>query len=228
MLSLLPRSCPKLRFKPGFRRFVDDAIERSGELVAYISGMPSSAEIIRAMDEISNRVWSVIDSAELCRQTHPDREFVEEAIKASIRVNEYLHYLNTNHTLYNAVIKAEQEGNLLTDEAHRVAHYLRLDFERSGIHLSAEKVDRVNRLSIDISQLCRQFNQNIVNDPGTVDIFLASLIPRNLHHLLKPIYRSTSVVSKDSWRPGGYHEREGVSYNNRPAHSILCSARGTK
>ncbi|BBG98246.1 hypothetical protein Prudu_007598 [Prunus dulcis] len=170
-----PRSCPKLRFKPGyiyrlsgpyyyprqyafstatglygfdhlktpkgFRRFVDDAIERSGELVAYISGMPSSAEIIRAMDEISNRVCSVIDSAELCRQTHPD----------SFRCF------------------AEQEGNLLTDEAHRVAHYLlRLDFERSGIHLSAEKVDRVNRLSIDISQLCRQFNQNIVNDPGTV------------------------------------------------------------
>ncbi|CAL2243494.1 unnamed protein product [Prunus armeniaca] len=181
MLSLLRRSFPKLRFKPGyifgypgpittrrqyafstatglygfdhlktpkgFRRFVDDAIERSGELVAYISGMPSSAEIIRAMDEISNTVCSVIDSTELCRQTHPDREFVEEAIKASIRVNEYLHvsheplpvsdlkifiivlqYLNTNHTLNNAVIKAEQEGNLLTDEAHRVAHYLRLDF----------------------------------------------------------------------------------------------------
>lgn len=48
-----------------------------------------------------------------------------------------LQYLNTNHTLYNAVIKAEQEGNLLTDEAHRAAHYLHLDFERSGIHLSA-------------------------------------------------------------------------------------------
>ncbi|VVA10969.1 Hypothetical predicted protein [Prunus dulcis] len=209
----------------GFRRFVDDAIERSGELVAYISGMPSSAEIIRAMDEISNRVWSVIDSAELCRQTHPDREFVEEAIKASIRVNEYLHYLNTNHTLYNAVIKAEQEGNLLTDEAHRVAHYLRLDFERSGIHLSAEKVDRVNRLSIDISQLCRQFNQNIVNDPGTVDIFLASLIPRNLHHLLKPVYRSTSVVSKDSWRPGGTMNEKGFRITTDP-HTLSCVLQG--
>ncbi|XP_034206279.1 mitochondrial intermediate peptidase, mitochondrial-like [Prunus dulcis] len=187
--------------------------------------MPSSAEIIRAMDEISNRVWSVIDSAELCRQTHPDREFVEEAIKASIRVNEYLHYLNTNHTLYNAVIKAEQEGNLLTDEAHRVAHYLRLDFERSGIHLSAEKVDRVNRLSIDISQLCRQFNQNIVNDPGTVDIFLASLIPRNLHHLLKPVYRSTSVVSKDSWRPGGTMNEKGFRITTDP-HTLSCVLQG--
>lgn len=31
-------------------------LDRSGELVDYISGMPSSAEIIRAMDEISDTV----------------------------------------------------------------------------------------------------------------------------------------------------------------------------
>jgi len=31
---------------------------RSGELVNYISSMPSSAEVVRAMDEISNTVIS--------------------------------------------------------------------------------------------------------------------------------------------------------------------------
>lgn len=60
-------------------------------MVDYISEMPSSVEIIRAMDEISDAVCSVVDSAELCRQTHPDREFVEEASKASMRISEYLH-----------------------------------------------------------------------------------------------------------------------------------------
>ncbi|KAK9292479.1 hypothetical protein L1049_020452 [Liquidambar formosana] len=80
-----------LKTPKGFQRFVDEAIERSGELVTYISGMPSSAEIIRAMDEISNTVCSVVDSAELCRHTHPDRQFVEEANKAAMRINEYLH-----------------------------------------------------------------------------------------------------------------------------------------
>lgn len=80
-----------LKSPKGFQRFVDDAIERSTELVAYISGMPSSSEIIKAMDEVSNTVCSVVDSAELCRNTHPDREFVEEANKASMRINEYLH-----------------------------------------------------------------------------------------------------------------------------------------
>lgn len=80
-----------LKNPKGFQRFVDEAIERSTELVTYICGMPSAAEIIRAMDEISDKVCSVVDSAELCRNTHPDREFVEEANKASMRINDYLH-----------------------------------------------------------------------------------------------------------------------------------------
>lgn len=48
-----------------------------------------------------------------------------------------MQYLNTNHTLYDAVRKAEQEKHLLTEEAQRAAHFLRVDFERGGIHLSA-------------------------------------------------------------------------------------------
>ncbi|OMO98080.1 Peptidase M3A/M3B [Corchorus olitorius] len=177
-----------LKSPKGFRRFVDDAIERSGELVNYISGMPSSAEIIRAMDEISDTVCTVVDSAEFCRQTHPAREFVEEANKASMRINEYLHFLNTNHTLYNAVKKAEQDGHLLTEEACRAAHYLRIDFEKGGIHLPSGKLDSVNQLILNTLQLCREYSENIVIDPGRVDVFPASRIPRPIQHLLKPIY----------------------------------------
>uniref|UniRef100_A0A2P2M062 Putative mitochondrial intermediate peptidase isoform X3 n=1 Tax=Rhizophora mucronata TaxID=61149 RepID=A0A2P2M062_RHIMU len=62
-----------LKSPKGFQRFVDEAIERSGELVGAISSTSSSAEIVRAMDEISDTVCSVVDSAELCRNTHPDR-----------------------------------------------------------------------------------------------------------------------------------------------------------
>ncbi|XVF09683.1 hypothetical protein REPUB_Repub07fG0116000 [Reevesia pubescens] len=187
-----------LKSPKGFQRFVDDAIERSGELIDYIASMPTSAEIIRAMDEISDTVCSVVDSAELCRQTHPDRGFVEQANKASMRVNEYLHFLNTNHTLYNAVKKAEQDGHLLTEEACRTAHHLRIDFEKGGIHLPSGKLNRVNQLNLNALQLCREYGENIMIDPGHVDIFPASRIPRQIQHLLKPIYRLTSEVSKES------------------------------
>ncbi|XP_027110469.2 mitochondrial intermediate peptidase, mitochondrial isoform X2 [Coffea arabica] len=181
-----------LKTPKGFQRFVEDAIERSNELVTFISGMPSAPEIIGAMDEISDTVCSVIDSAELCRATHPDREFVEEASEASLRINEYIHHLNTNHCLYMAVVKAEQDSHLLNEEAQRVAHHLRLDLEKAGIHLPSEQLDRANQLNMEIVQLCREFNENIINDPGHMDIFPASHIPKKLHHLARPIYRTTS------------------------------------
>ncbi|TYK23687.1 putative mitochondrial intermediate peptidase [Cucumis melo var. makuwa] len=166
-----------LKSPQGFRRFVDEAIERSGELVTFISSMPSSAEVIQAMDEISNSVCSVFDSAELCRQTHPD----------------------------SAVKKAEHETHLLTREAHMAAHYLRVDFERAGIHLSADKLDRVNQLNIEISQLCQEFKENIVIDPGYVDIFPPLRMPNNLYHLAKPIYRSNKLLgSRSSKEENGF------------------------
>jgi intermediate peptidase len=206
-----------LKTPNGFRRFVDEAIERSGELVNFVSGMPSSTEIIRAMDEISDTVCSVVDSAELCRHTHPDRDFVEEANKASLRINEYIHYLNTNHALYNAVIKAQKDGRSINEEAQRAAHSLRIDFEKGGIHLGADKQDRVNQLQIEVSQLTRQFNENISSDPGYVDIFPASRIPKLLHHLVKPIYRSTFTASRESSKSRGNLKEKGFRIVTEPS-----------
>ncbi|XP_047332042.1 mitochondrial intermediate peptidase, mitochondrial [Impatiens glandulifera] len=198
-----------LKTPKGFQRFVDEAIERSDELINYIAEIPASAEIIRAMDEMSDKVCSVVDSAELCRCTHPDREFVEEANKAAMRIHEYLHYLNTNHTLYNAVLKAEKDGPLLSKEAQRAAHMLRLDFERGGIHLSSDKLEKVNQLNVQISHLSRQFNDNIIADPGHVDVFPASRVPKQLHHLAKPIYRETAIGSKKSMKSSEITRQKG-------------------
>uniref|UniRef100_A0A0E0LEV9 Peptidase M3A/M3B catalytic domain-containing protein n=1 Tax=Oryza punctata TaxID=4537 RepID=A0A0E0LEV9_ORYPU len=178
-----------LRTAKGFRRFVYDAIERSDELVAYIGQLPPSAEIVRAMDEISNTVCSVIDSAELCRNTHPDKEFMDEADKASTRIYEHLQYLNTNTTLYNAILQAESEGVLLTEEARRAATTLRVDFEKGGIHLPKDKLEHVNHLNLEISQLGRKFSENVMNKPGFVDIYPASRIPRNMQRHFQSIHR---------------------------------------
>ncbi|KAG5048921.1 hypothetical protein JHK85_010024 [Glycine max] len=48
-------------------------------------------------------------------------------------------YLNTNHDLYDAVKKAEQECHMLSEEAQRGVRNLRADFERGGIHLCPDK-----------------------------------------------------------------------------------------
>ncbi|XP_078174340.1 mitochondrial intermediate peptidase, mitochondrial-like [Carex rostrata] len=126
---------------------------RSEELASHISKLPPSMEIMSTMDEISNTVCSVIDSAELRRNTHPDREYVKEADKASMRIYEYLQELNTNTTLYNVVFKSEWDCVLHSEEARRAAHTLRVDFEKGGIHLPTEKLQRVNELNLEIALL---------------------------------------------------------------------------
>ncbi|XP_004499673.1 mitochondrial intermediate peptidase, mitochondrial isoform X2 [Cicer arietinum] len=85
---------------------------------------------------------------------------------------------------------------MLSEEAQRGVRSLRVDMERGGIHLCPEKLDRVNRLDIEISQLCREYNENIFLDPGTVDIYPSSRIPKNLHYLVKPIYQSEPLITK--------------------------------
>ncbi|CAN1842688.1 Mitochondrial intermediate peptidase, mitochondrial [Linum perenne] len=212
-----------LKTAAGFSRFVDDAIERSTELVDYISTMPSSAEIIKAMDEISDAVCSVVDSAELCRNTHPDREFVEEASNAAMKLNEYLHYLNTNHTLYAAVKRAERDGHSLSTEAHRAARHLRTDFEKGGIHLPPDKLDRLNQLNIDIFKLSREFSENISSDPGHVEIFPASRVPRQIHHLLTPIHRLKSRTSSGSLGPWNSVREKGyrITTEQRTLASVM-------
>ncbi|KAF3335176.1 putative mitochondrial intermediate peptidase [Carex littledalei] len=179
-----------LRTAKGFTRFVDDAIQRP-ELVSHISKLPPSMEIISTMDEISNTVCSVIDSAELCRNTHPDREYVKEADKASMRICEYLQELNTNTTLYNAVFKSERDHVLHSEEARRAAHTLRVDFEKGGIHLPTEKLLRVSELNLEIALLGRKFNENIMMDPSMVDIYPYTRIKKDMQHHFRPVYRST-------------------------------------
>ncbi|KAM0899806.1 hypothetical protein ACQ4PT_021044 [Festuca glaucescens] len=199
-----------LRTAKGFRRFVDEAIQRSDELVAHIAQLPPSAEIVRAMDEISNTVCSVIDSAELCRNTHPDREFVEEGDKASMRIYEHLQYLNTHTTLYNAILKAESEGGLLTDETRKAANNLRVDFEKGGIHLPKDKLERVNQLNLAIAQLGRKFNENIMMKPGFVDIYPASRIPRNIQHNFKAVSRSRPMGIEEQSNPMNTTRQKGL------------------
>lgn len=42
-----------------------------------------------------------------------------------------------------------------------------------------------------------RFNENIMTDPGFVDIYPASRIPKDMQHHFKPIYRSTPSASEE-------------------------------
>lgn len=50
-----------------------------------------------------------------------------------------------------------------------------------------------------------RFKENIVIDPGYVDIFPPLRMPNNLYHLAKPIYRSNELLgSRSSKEENGF------------------------
>lgn len=178
-----------LKTAKGFRIFAQDAIDKSEIIIRNIKDMPPSMGVIRAMDDISDTVCSVVDAAELCRNTHPDKEYVEESNHASMKVYEYLQYLNSHPVLYKAIVGVEESPDILTtEEARRAAKTLRMDFERGGIHLPSDKLKRVNDLNLEITRLGREFGENMMRDQGQLDIFPASVIPKSIQHMMKPIW----------------------------------------
>lgn len=59
-------------------------------------------------------------------------------------------------------------------------------------------------LLLNVFHLVR-FKENIVIDPGSVDIFPPLRMPNNLHHLVKPICRSSdSFGSRSSMKEKGF------------------------
>ena len=66
-----------------------------------------------------------------------------------------------------------------------------------------------------------RYGENIIIDPGHVDIFPASCIPRQIQHLLKPIYRLTSGVSKESL--GSQHDEQEKGFRIITEPRTLCS-----
>ncbi|KAI5066889.1 hypothetical protein GOP47_0017417 [Adiantum capillus-veneris] len=189
-----------LKSASGFQAFAQDAIEKSEDLIERIRQTQPSMETISLFDELSDTVCTVVDSAELCRNTHCDSEFVEEASRASMTIYEYLNRLNTNPVLYDAIVKVEKAKALTTEEAKRAAFTHRVEFERGGVHLCHEKQERIRQLHLQTTQLERKFMKNLLEDPGHIDIFPASRAPKPISRIIKPISWSEKGVVKNGVR----------------------------
>lgn len=61
-----------------------------------------------------------------------------------------------------------------------------------------------------------RFNENIIIDPGAVDVFPSSRIPKKLHHLVKRIYRPASITSMESLRTSNTIKEKGFRIPTDP------------
>ncbi|CAD6896797.1 unnamed protein product [Tilletia controversa] len=187
------------------------------------NGTEEMSKVVRNLDRLSNLLCSVIDCAELVRNTHPDPAWVRAANDAYEYLCGYMNVLNTHQGLYLCLSKVLKDQSLverMSPEELAVAHVFLRDFERSGIHLPDDSRDRFVRLSDEILVLGRSFlaeggngSASDMREPALIQLSWLKGAPPTLVSALKKNSRTfnnhdgepTLVVPADSW------ELQGVS-----------------
>ncbi|KAI0045219.1 mitochondrial intermediate peptidase [Auriscalpium vulgare] len=117
-------------------------------------------KVVKNLDRLSDMLCSVIDLAELVRNSHPDGDWVDAANEAYEQLCEYMNVLNTHVGLYEVlrdVLSDPSITSTLSREAHQTALIFWRDFEKSGINLPPHQRDRFVSLSSEILVLGRHF-----------------------------------------------------------------------
>ncbi|KAJ7597526.1 mitochondrial intermediate peptidase [Mycena floridula] len=123
-------------------------------------------KVVKNLDRLSDILCGVIDLAELVRNVHPDRRWVDAANHAYESMCEFMNILNTHVGLYEilkVVLSDPSIVKTLSPEAHKTALMFWHDFEKSAIHLSPEQRSKFVTLSSEILILGRQFIGETMN-----------------------------------------------------------------
>ena len=88
------------------------------------AGLRKGVDVIDDLDDISDAVCSVVDVAELCRNTHQDPRWVRAAENAYVKLQAYVHALNADRGLYLALKETHERHLRAVEETRRQSNGL--------------------------------------------------------------------------------------------------------
>ncbi|KAJ3214385.1 Mitochondrial intermediate peptidase [Dinochytrium kinnereticum] len=163
---------------------------------------------VKRLDRLSDIVCCVLDACELIQNVHPDQATVKAANQAHASLSTYLSQLNTHRGLYEVLKRTYSDESIrkhLSIEELRVAELLLVDFEKSGVNMSAKTRDRFVDLNDRILRLGHEFVSNGYSSVREVEVEAAS---KKLVGVPKDIvadamrrgsrWKDTAVISTDS------------------------------
>ena len=123
-----------------FPRLAADAVSAAKQGLAAAPSLPP-AQLVQALDSASNGLCRIADAAELCRNVHPDQEFVAKASDAVQEIAAYMGEVNLDSAVYDGMLRAEEgpEFQAMDLEGRTVLHHMRVAMEHEGIHLPREE-----------------------------------------------------------------------------------------
>ena len=191
---------------------------------------------LHLLDDISNIVCTVIDAAELCRSVHASPEWRRGAGDAFGILSGYIGSLNADESLYLSLRRfvfldedgtnhRESDANTvmsqLPPEYQRMAHAMRREFERDGIHLQYTQREEARELINVIVGLEGLFTSNITEKTKYFEIEgkemvkeVDRILPR---HVLGQLVR-TSVAEG-----GGGSDDRGEGSVTLSSDHLLCN-----
>ncbi|SPO00952.1 related to mitochondrial intermediate peptidase precursor [Cephalotrichum gorgonifer] len=163
----------------GFHLFASRNIQKASVLVDRVLNASSVEEyraVVRNLDRLSDLLCRVLDLCDFVRMTHPDPAFQAGASDAWGAVYQYMNQLNTTTGLNDQLCKALEDPDVTsawTEEEMIVAKTLRVDFEKSAVHLPENVRDRFVDLSQQISELGSEFVGTMAPAKSHVEILTA-------------------------------------------------------
>ncbi|KAL2114669.1 hypothetical protein VUR80DRAFT_2649 [Thermomyces stellatus] len=147
----------------GFHVFAQRNVQKASGLVLKVMNASSLDEyraVVKHLDRLSDLLCRVLDLCDFVRMTHPDPEFQNAASDAWAMVYQYMNQLNTTTGLNDQLRKAMENPDVTstwTEEEMIVAKTLRIDFEKSAVHLPENVRDSFVTKSQQISETGARF-----------------------------------------------------------------------
>lgn len=154
---------PALRTPSGFGRLASATVDALKAQVAHARALPArpARPLLRALDDVSHTLSHTLDTAELCRNVHPDAEWRDAADAAYARVSDFVHELNADATLHARAAAAAESGEALSEEEGAVLRSLLVDAHAGGVLAPPARraaivqlQQRAARLGARFAQLC--------------------------------------------------------------------------
>lgn len=142
----------------GFEVFAQRNVQKAAGLVFKVMNASSLDEyraVVKHLDRLSDLLCRVLDLCDFVRMTHPDAEFQSAAANAWAMVYQYMNQLNTTTGLNDQLRKAMENPDVTstwTEEEMIVAKTLRIDFEKSAVHLPENIRGKFVAMSQQISE----------------------------------------------------------------------------
>ena len=218
---------PELSSPQDLLHLAGRTVTRARLLVQRITQSRSSfgemRKVVKNIDRLSDMLCGVIDAAELIRHSHPEEQWLEAANQAYEGLCSYMNTLNTNVELYQVSIfffllltrtdvtqvlrevmdNPSISGDFTYEQKQTALIFLR-DFEKSGIHLPADKRNTFVTLSDNIIQLGREFQSPTsagLAIPVQIRTFDLDGLPSRIR---QHISRQASYGGKIKIRPGSW------------------------